>query len=199
MKRFSRASSRWGGEGGRPPSPFCFFFFAKSVTFRGVFLIDVICVQKVSQYHPLFTRSPSTSSIEQHSLTRWPLFAGGGKPAVDRLTLGHRWNSKLRTGSGTYCSLASWFHEKVEARSIISNVLSLSLNKIPTRCRVVNPVRSGIVHWAIGSHARGPCLLPSLLFTTILPPSCDHTDPAAQISIQATVCPTMHLTHQSCV
>ena len=40
-------------KGGRPPSPFCFFFLAKSVTFQGVFFIDVICVQTVFQYHPL--------------------------------------------------------------------------------------------------------------------------------------------------
>ena len=37
-----------GWRGGRPPSPFCFFIFAKNVTFPGVFFIDVICVQKVS-------------------------------------------------------------------------------------------------------------------------------------------------------
>ena len=57
-KRFSRASSRWGGEGRRPPSPFCFFFFAKSVTFRGVFLINVICVIKKARYHPLMDVTP---------------------------------------------------------------------------------------------------------------------------------------------
>ena len=42
-----------GWRGGETPLAILFFFFAKSVTFRGVFLIDVIFVQKVSQYHPL--------------------------------------------------------------------------------------------------------------------------------------------------
>ena len=42
-----------GWRGGETPLAILFFFFAKSVTFRGVFFIDVICVQKVSQYHPL--------------------------------------------------------------------------------------------------------------------------------------------------
>ena len=39
--------------GGRPPSPFCFFFPAKSVTFPGVFFIDVIYFQKAPHYDPL--------------------------------------------------------------------------------------------------------------------------------------------------
>ena len=39
--------------GGRPPLAILFFFFAKSVTFRGVFFIDVIYFTKWAQYHPL--------------------------------------------------------------------------------------------------------------------------------------------------
>ena len=43
--------------GGEPPLAILFLFFAKSVTFRGVFFIDAIFVQKVSQYHPLILYS----------------------------------------------------------------------------------------------------------------------------------------------
>ena len=39
-----------GCRGGETPLAILFFFFAKSVTFWEVFLINVIYVQKVSQY-----------------------------------------------------------------------------------------------------------------------------------------------------
>ena len=48
-----------GWREGETPLAILFFFFAKSVTFRGVFLIDVILVQNLSQYHPLTTEAPA--------------------------------------------------------------------------------------------------------------------------------------------
>jgi hypothetical protein len=40
---------------GGDPSPFCFVFFAKSVTFQRVFLIDVILFTKMCSLTPPFT------------------------------------------------------------------------------------------------------------------------------------------------
>ena len=52
---------------GGDPSPFCFVFFAKSVTFQRVFLIDVILFTKMGSLTPPFTctmcrRYPGASS-----------------------------------------------------------------------------------------------------------------------------------------
>ena len=68
--------------GGDPPRH-SVFFFAKSVTFRGVFFIDVICVQKVSRYHPLFICGPdfyflSPTSAPQLAAHPHPTGGGGG-------------------------------------------------------------------------------------------------------------------------
>ena len=66
IRGFSRASSRWGGEVGRPPRRHSVFFvFAKSVTFQGVFLIDVIYFKTWAQYHPFTIQWHYTKTMIQ--------------------------------------------------------------------------------------------------------------------------------------
>ena len=63
--------------GGDPPRHSVFFFLAKSVTFPGVFFIDVIYFQKVPHYDPLCEGAGASSRGTMDSHARV------GKEAVD--------------------------------------------------------------------------------------------------------------------